>query len=82
MPISFRRRARFFLTACSGLLALNSPVRGQAQTHYRLSPHLLVASYTIEVELDPLTRTVTGSELIRCEMSPVTLQIIFSCTFT
>ena len=65
MPTSFRRRARFFLTACSGLLALNSPVRAQAQTHYRLSPHRLVASYTIEVELDPLTRTVSGSELIR-----------------
>ncbi len=59
------RWPQFFVTACLGLLSLNSPVRGQADTHYQLSPNRLVANYTIEVGLDPLARTVAGSERIR-----------------
>ncbi len=56
---------RFFVTAGLGLLSLNSPARCQAPAHYELSPSHLVASYTIDVRLDPLSRTVAGSQQIR-----------------
>ncbi len=54
-----------FLAACLGLLSLTFPVRAQAPAHYPLDPDDLVTHHTIEVELDPETRTVSGREQIR-----------------